>query len=153
MIKIITGSGRFSCRSFLIILINLISMFQRQLSFGEAVKKVLVENYCNFTGRASRSEFWWYTLFTAIVGFAIGFILGIFGAGQTTVQIFQCIIGLVLLLPGLGVAIRRLHDIGKSGWWILLGLIPLVGAIVLLIWYCKDSQGDNEYGDEPNMVD
>lgn len=127
-------------------------MFQRQLSFGEAVKKAFVENYCNFTGRASRSEFWWFTLFSAIVGFVIGFILGIFGAGPTTVQVFQGIIGLAFLLPGLGVSVRRLHDIGKSGWWILIGLIPLVGAIVLLIWYCKDSQGDNEYGPEPNMA-
>ena len=56
-------------------------MYQRQVTFGEAVNKALAQNYCNFNGRASRSEYWWYVLFTAILGMAIGFILGIFGAG------------------------------------------------------------------------
>lgn len=125
-------------------------MNQRQLGFGEAINIVLAQNYCNFTGRASRSEYWWWVLFMAILGFVIGFILGLFGASGSTVQVIQGIVGLVFLLPGLGVAVRRLHDINKSGWWLFLTFIPLVGAIILIIWFCKPSDsGVNAYGDEP----
>lgn len=125
-------------------------MNQRQLGFGEAINIVLAQNYCNFTGRASRSEYWWWVLFMAILGFVIGFLLGIIGASATTVQVIQSLVSLIFLLPGLGVAIRRLHDINKSGWWLFLALIPLVGAIILIIWFCKPSDpGINAYGDEP----
>lgn len=63
------------------------------------------------------------------------------------------LVGLALLLPSLGLCVRRLHDIGKSGWWIFISLIPIVGWIILLVWYCKDSQmAPNEYGDVPNLV-
>lgn len=128
-------------------------MFQRQVSFGEAINKALAENYCNFSGRSSRSEYWWYCLFTMLLSFVIGFVLGLFHTGPTAIQIIQGIVGLLLLLPGLGICVRRLHDIGKSGWWILIGLIPLVGAILLIIWYCQPSNpGENIYGPEPNMV-
>lgn len=129
-------------------------MYQRQVSFGEAIQKALVENYCNFTGRASRSEYWWYVLFNAILSFCIGFVLGIFGASPVVVNVIQGIVGLALLLPGLGLAVRRLHDINKSGWWLFIALIPLVGAILLIVWYCKDSdRGMNQYGPEPNVVE
>lgn len=125
-------------------------MNQRQLGFGEAINIVLARNYCNFIGRASRSEYWWWVLFMALLGFVIGFILGLFGASGSTVQVIQGIVGLVFLLPGLGVAVRRLHDINKSGWWLFLAFIPLVGAIILIIWFCKPSDsGINAYGDEP----
>jgi uncharacterized membrane protein YhaH (DUF805 family) len=67
------------------------------------------------------------------------------------IPIIGYIAGLALFIPGLAVAVRRLHDIGKSGWNLLLCLIPLVGAIILIIWYCQPSQeGDNEYGPNPN---
>ena len=63
------------------------------------------------------------------------------------------VVGLAFLLPSLGIAVRRLHDIGKSGWWIFISLIPLIGAIILLVWWCKDSQMEpNEYGPVPNLV-
>ena len=128
-------------------------MYQRQVTFGEAINKALAQNYCNFSGRASRSEFWWYVLFTAILGFAIGLVLGIFGAGTTVTSLVQGFISLVLLLPSLGVSVRRLHDVDKSGWWVLISLIPLVDAIVLLIWYCKDSGPANQYGPVPDMTE
>lgn len=129
-------------------------MYQRQVTFGEAVNKALARNYCNFNGRASRSEYWWYVLFTAILGMAIGFILGIFGAGTSVVSAIQGVVSLALLLPGLGLSVRRLHDISKSGWWIFIALIPLAGAILLLVWFCKPSDpGSNEYGPEPNIED
>ena len=126
-------------------------MYQRQVTFGEAVNKALAHN---FNGRASRSEYWWYVLFTAILGMAIGFILGIFGAGTSVVSAIQGVVSLALLLPGLGLSVRRLHDISKNGWWIFIALIPLAGAILLLVWFCKPSDpGSNEYGPEPNMAD
>jgi uncharacterized membrane protein YhaH (DUF805 family) len=129
-------------------------MYQKQLSFGEAVNKALAQNYCNFSGRASRSEYWWYALFTMILGAVIGFVLGIFGAGSTAVSVIQGLVSLALLLPGLGLCVRRLHDISKSGWWIFISLVPLLGAILLIVWFCKPSDaGMNQYGPEPNMVD
>lgn len=129
-------------------------MYQRQVTFGEAVNKAVAQNYCNFNGRASRSEYWWYVLFTAILGMVIGFIHAIFGAGTSATSAIQGVVSLALLLPGLGLCVRRLHDISKSGWWIFIALIPLVGAILLLVWFCKPSDpGSNEYGPEPNMAD
>ncbi|MDE6392604.1 MAG: DUF805 domain-containing protein [Muribaculaceae bacterium] len=129
-------------------------MYQKQVSFGEAVNKALAQNYCNFSGRASRSDYWWYVLFTMILGVVIGFVLGIFGAGPTTVSVIQSLVSLALLLPGLGLSVRRLHDISKSGWWIFISLVPLIGAILLIVWFCKPSDpGMNQYGPEPNMVD
>ena len=125
-------------------------MYQRQVTFKEAVERAIMQNYCNFDGRASRSEYWWYVLFTTLLGFAIGIV---FVWSETMMDIVSGVAGLALLLPGLGLAVRRLHDIGKSGWWLLIGLIPLIGAIILLIWYCKESQMQpNEYGPVPNMV-
>lgn len=125
-------------------------MEQRQLSFGEAVNRALTTNYCNFQGRASRSEYWWYALFILILNFAIGFICGITGFN---VEIITAIVSLALLLPGLGLCVRRLHDVGKSGWYLLFGLIPLIGAIILIVFYCKESQPyANKYGDVPNLI-
>ncbi len=130
-------------------------MFQRQVSFSEAVNRALTVNYCNFSGRASRSEYWWYALFSGIVNIAMFIIVALvtYLIGQTAGQVINCLVGLALFLPGLGLSVRRLHDIGKSGWWLLLAFIPLVGAIILIVWFCQDSQmADNEYGPVPNMV-
>ena len=125
--------------------------YQRQVSFEEAVRMALQQNYCNFSGRASRSEYWWFTLFSFVVSI-IASSTAIFS--DTFSEILSCVVGLGLLLPGLGVAVRRLHDIGKSGWYLLLGLIPLVGGIILLVWYCQNSQNTaNEYGPVPNVVE
>jgi len=134
-----------------------------QLGFVEAVLKVVRDNYCNFKGRARRSEYWWYCLATFLIGcaFVVPMIVSTIAAqkagGQEAAQgvglAFQTIlqlINLALLLPGLGVAVRRLHDIGKSGWWYLINLVPCVGWIIMIVWLCQDSQpGINEYGDSP----
>ncbi|MBD5289145.1 MAG: DUF805 domain-containing protein [Bacteroides sp.] len=123
-------------------------VFQKQATFQEALRSAIVENYCNFEGRASRSQYWWYVLFTALLGFLIGIIFG----EETTGNIIQGIVTLALLLPGLGLAVRRLHDIGKSGWWIFLAFIPLVGAIILIVWFCQNSQMfPNQYGEVPML--
>lgn len=117
------------------------------MTFMESVRTVL-SKYATFSGRARRSEYWWFVLFTVIVGTVARLIDTMFGyrySGPVSI-----ILGLALLLPGLAVAVRRLHDIGRSGWWILLGLIPLVGTIILIVWYVQDgSPGDNAYGSSP----
>lgn len=123
-------------------------MYQRQVSFVEAIKMAIQQNYCNFSGRSSRSEYWWYCLFTFLLGLVISLI---FGEGTTGTAIGG-VINLALLLPGLGLGVRRLHDTGHSGWWLLIVLTG-IGVFLLLFWYCLDSQrGDNQYGPEPNLV-
>ena len=125
-------------------------MYQRQLTFKEAVTRALTVNYCNFNGRSSRSEYWWFCLFSIIVSVVISIV---FSFSQNTMTIISGLVNLALLLPGLGLAVRRLHDINKSGWFILLALIPLVGAIILIVWFCQDSNPqDNAYGPVPNMA-
>ncbi len=125
-------------------------MYQQQVSFGDAVKRALTVNYCNFNGRSSRSEYWWYVLATFILGMVVGLI---FGSQSTIGSIVNGVVGLALFLPGLGLCVRRLHDIGKSGWLVLLAFIPLVGAIILIIWFAKESEmAPNQYGPVPNMV-
>lgn len=115
------------------------------MSFMDAVKSAF-RQYVGFGGRARRSEYWYFFLFNFIVGFVLGFL-------GTFVGIFDflgTIYSLAVFLPGLALCFRRLHDIGKSGWWLLLALIPLVGAIILIVFYCQDSQpGENQYGPNP----
>ncbi|MDE5847167.1 MAG: DUF805 domain-containing protein [Muribaculaceae bacterium] len=128
-------------------------MYQRQVSFKEAVVRALTQNYCNFSGRASRSEYWWFYLFTCIVSWVVSIVVSLFSSELSIMYIASMVVGLAFLLPSLGIAVRRLHDIGKSGWWMFISLIPLIGAIILLVWWCKDSQMEpNEYGPVPNLV-
>lgn len=110
-----------------------------KVSFVQAVK-LFFQNYTNFKGRSRRSEYWWFCLFNMIVSLAFTLILPDL-SGLWTV---------VILVPSLALAVRRLHDIGKSGWWYLLMLIPLVGGIILLIWFCRDSDPQpNQWGISP----
>ena len=93
--------------------------------------------YIEFNGRASRSEFWWFYLFV-IICWIIGFVIG---------PIIEAIIIIGLLLPYIAVQARRLHDIGKSGWLQLISLIPLIGAIILIIWSATEgTKKKNKYG-------
>lgn len=130
--------------------------YQRQVSFVEAVKRGL-QNYCNFDGRASRSEFWWFQLFILIVSFPFSFLANMFlqfdmETAGIVFQVITYIINLALFLPSLGLQVRRLHDINKSGWFVLLGLVCCVGWIILLVWEIKDSDPvENEYGPVPNI--
>jgi uncharacterized membrane protein YhaH (DUF805 family) len=111
------------------------------MTFGEAVKSGF-DHYTKFDGRANRPAFWWWTLFAILVGVAAQII----GAAADTMFI-TWIVGLGLFLPDLSVAIRRLHDTNRSGWWVLLWVIPIIGWIVLLIFYLQDSDpGPNDYG-------
>ena len=102
--------------------------------------------YATFSGRARRSEYWYFSLFTTVVSTALSLI---FGDQAMIASLFA----LVTLLPGLAVTWRRMHDIGKSGAWSLLVLLPIIGTIIVLIWECKDSQpGSNAYGPNPKGV-
>ena len=114
------------------------------MSFMDAVKSALT-NYVGFSGRARRSEFWLYNLFCVIVGVAASIVGSVF--------VSFLLVPLALLLPGFAITVRRLHDIGKSGWMILVALVPLVGPIILLVLFCLDSQpGQNAYGANPKGV-
>ncbi|MFD3262254.1 DUF805 domain-containing protein [Paenibacillus lentus] len=106
----------------------------------------VLKNYVGFEGRARRTEYWMFVLFNFIASFVLGFIGGFIGLDSILAYIYS----LAVLLPSLAVGARRLHDTGRSGWMLLLALIPLVGAIILLVFLCQDSQpGDNKYGSNP----
>jgi uncharacterized membrane protein YhaH (DUF805 family) len=112
------------------------------MSFGDAIKSGL-SNYVKFNGRAGRSEFWWFVLFAYVIAVVISLIEGAIGTGM----ILSVIWWLAMLLPVLGLYFRRLHDVDRSAWWLLIGLIPLVGTIVLIVfWAAKGTPGDNKYG-------
>ena len=111
------------------------------MSFSEAVKSGF-DHYTKFEGRASRPAFWWWFLFGILVAIAANILDAIIGT-----TIVSIIAALGLLLPNLSVGIRRLHDTDRTGWWILIGLIPLIGLIVLLVFYVQQSDpGENRYG-------
>ena len=115
-----------------------------------------LQHYADFTGRARRSEYWYFVLFNFIVSILIGLSLGVI-AGLLNVPALVYLAylwSLAVFIPSLAVSVRRLHDIGRSGWWLLLSLIPLVGSIILIIWHCTDSQpGANQYGPNPKEMD
>lgn len=100
--------------------------------------KCLKQHYADFKGRARRKEYWMYILF-----YAIGAVIVTLVAGLIRFPLLASLYSLALLVPTLAVAVRRLHDIGKSGWWLLIGLVPVVGGIWLLVLLCLDSQPDN----------
>lgn len=107
------------------------------------------KNFATFSGRARRSEYWMFFLFNTIVSMALFLVDMALG----TIFILGGIYGLAAIIPGVAVTVRRLHDTGKSGWWLLITFIPVIGAIAFLVFMFQDSQaGDNEYGPNPKMV-
>lgn len=111
-----------------------------------------LRQYTDFTGRARRKEYWMYTLFNVIIVAllaGIDYLLGWFSI-EYRIGVLSGIYYLAVLLPGLAVCVRRLHDIGKSGWNYLLGLIPIVGPIILLVYYCTEGDRfENAWGEDP----
>jgi uncharacterized membrane protein YhaH (DUF805 family) len=111
-----------------------------------AFKRVVAESYAKFDGRSGRAEFWWFFLANLIVGV----VLSLLGQASTFFYIIYVIYGLALFIPSIAVGIRRLHDINRTGWWILIALVPLVGLIVLLVFYATaGDRGTNQFGPEP----
>ncbi len=109
-----------------------------------------------FSGRAHRTEYWMFTLVNLIISLilvAVENIIGLVpeGGGQ---GVLSGIYTFAVLLPSLAVGVRRLHDTGRSGWWLLIGLVPLIGVIVLIVFFVQDSQpGSNTYGPNPKEVE
>jgi uncharacterized membrane protein YhaH (DUF805 family) len=111
-------------------------------------KKVVLENYVNFNGRARRKEYWQFVAVNLVISIVLGILANYVG------QWISGLYSLAVLLPGLGVCVRRLHDINKSGWLVLVALIPLVGAILLIYWACLEGdKGDNQYGPDPKALE
>lgn len=112
------------------------------MTFESAIRRCF-ENYTNFNGRARRSEFWYFNLFIFLVSSAAGLLISMLHLPL----IVGSVISIALLIPNLAVSFRRIHDIGKSGIYLLFYFIPIIGPILLLIWFAKDSQpGVNQYG-------
>ena len=122
----------------------------QMMSFGDSVKNCLINNYAGFSGRASRSEYWFWLLFTFVIYFITGMIDGfLFGWEVTDPQWISSALEVIFILPGLSVFVRRLHDVGQSGWWILSSILILP---ILLLIYWSIIEGDanaNEYGAVP----
>ena len=120
------------------------------MGFQDAVKSCFAQ-FATFQGRARRAEFWYFVLFTILGGMVAGVLDAIvFGSTGDETGPLGGIFGLVVLIPSIAVAVRRLHDTGRSGWWWWLWLIPIVGWIIAIVFYATRSQpGENEYGYDP----
>ncbi|MFT2009884.1 DUF805 domain-containing protein [Pontibacter sp. 13R65] len=108
--------------------------------------KMVLSKYAEFSGRSRRSEYWYFMLFNVIISMVLALVdmaVGSFG-------ILGGLYSLFIFIPSLALTVRRLHDTGRSGWWMLISLIPFIGWIVLLVFTVSDSQyGDNQYGPNP----
>jgi uncharacterized membrane protein YhaH (DUF805 family) len=114
------------------------------MTFAQAIEAGF-KNYVNFNGRARRSEYWYWFLFQILAQIVLSIVDAITGIGFLTI-----VFALATIVPGIAVSVRRMHDIDKSGWYLLIGLIPIVGAIILIIWFVKEgTPGQNQYGPSP----
>jgi uncharacterized membrane protein YhaH (DUF805 family) len=119
--------------------------------FIEALKK-----YAVFSGRSRRKEYWYFVLFVVIITIALNVIDSLFGTHHRAsgAGLLSSIFSLAILIPSIAVSVRRLHDIDRTGWWVLISLVPLVGWIVLLIFHVQDSTpGTNRYGPNPKSTE
>ena len=117
----------------------------------------VIKKYVDFSGRARRKEYWMFVLFNGIISYVLGLIDKFAGfqitIGDASIGILSIIYALFILLPSLAVSVRRLHDIDKSGWMILIGLIPIVGSIILIVFNCKaGTVGENRFGSDPKAL-
>ncbi len=117
--------------------------------------KMAVARWQDYQGRSRRREYWYYCLSAAIVGLLAQLLLRVFNPlfGSAVGGLLFMLVSIALFIPSLAVQVRRLHDIGKSGWWALLNLLPMLGPIVLIIFLVQDSQpGSNQWGANPKGV-
>src|SRR5665213_745293 len=129
------------------------------MSFMQAITSGF-KRYVDFQGRSSRSEYWWWFLFSALINFALGFIQGLIealsggpNAASMLFSVLSTVATLALFLPTIAVAVRRLHDTNRSGWWYLIAF-TIVGIIPLLIWFCtRGTIGENRFGPDPLETD
>ena len=120
------------------------------MGFKDAISSGF-RNYIGFSGRAARSEYWYWVLFIFLLQIVAWLIdMTLFGFNTTGVNPIGVIVSLATLLPGIALSVRRLHDVDRLGWWVLLGLIPVVGWIVLIYWAClRGTVGANRFGPDP----
>jgi uncharacterized membrane protein YhaH (DUF805 family) len=115
----------------------------------------VLKKYAVFDGRARRKEYWMFVLWNIIVSLVLSVILGVIGLvlHMAAVSFLLGVYSLAVLIPGIAVGVRRLHDTGRTGWWLFIGFVPLVGAIVLLVFVVQDSKpGENQYGPNPKGI-
>ena len=120
--------------------------------FEDYFLNVIKQHYVDFAGRASRSQFWYFTLFSFLISLAISVVTGIIGSVLNTgiFSLLGVLYSLAIMVPSVCLGIRRLHDTGKSGWWYLISLVPFVGFIILIVFWVMDSEADrNQYGPNP----
>jgi uncharacterized membrane protein YhaH (DUF805 family) len=109
----------------------------------EYFKLVVFERYAQFDGRAGRAQYWWFFLANLIVGIVLQVIAG----AADALVLLSIAYSLALLIPGLAVSVRRLHDTNRSGWWVLIALVPLAGIIILIVFLATEGDtGSNQYG-------
>ena len=112
----------------------------------------VLKNYATFSGRARRKEYWMFFLFNVLISLGLGVLDVVAGTYSVEYEtgFFSALYSLLVLIPSIAVSVRRLHDTNRSGWWILISLIPLIGVIVLFVFICLDSQpGTNRFGANP----
>lgn len=113
------------------------------MNMGQAISSGF-KRYVDFQGRSTRSEYWWWTLFVFLVNI---FATMIDSSSYMNLGIAGIIVALVFLLPGISMSIRRLHDVDRSGWWLLIVLVPIIGVILLVVWACTEgTSGPNRFG-------
>ncbi|MEC7761362.1 MAG: DUF805 domain-containing protein [Pseudomonadota bacterium] len=121
------------------------------MNMKSAVETVLREKYVEFNGRARRAEFWWFVLFIFVVSVVLSLIdMALFEGVLQDIGPLSAIFTLITLIPAIAVTARRLHDVGRSGWWQLLLLLPVIGFLVIVFWAVqKGTEGPNDYGRDP----
>jgi uncharacterized membrane protein YhaH (DUF805 family) len=115
----------------------------------------VLKKYAQFSGRARRKEYWYFVLFNMIFSIVLAMVDNQTGTlnAESGVGLLSGIYSLAVLIPSIAVAFRRLHDTGRSAWWLLIGLIPIIGWIVIIVFLVQDSQeGENEYGVSPKLA-
>jgi uncharacterized membrane protein YhaH (DUF805 family) len=118
------------------------------MNFTQAIQSGF-QNYVGFSGRAARSEYWYWYLFFVLVAIA-GALIDLALFPRVEISPINTLAELALLLPTVAVSVRRLHDLDRTGWWLLIFLIPLIGGILLLVWFCmRGTVGSNRFGPDP----
>ena len=116
----------------------------------------VLKKYVEFSGRARRKEYWMFTLISVIISIVLGIVDRLIGTdfNNGSSGVLSSIYSLLVLLPSLAVGVRRLHDTNRSGWWILIGLIPCVGWIILIVFFATEGvAGPNQYGEDPKAAE
>jgi len=110
--------------------------------------KTVLQNYAKFEGRSGRPEYWWWVVAYLVAALVVGIV----GQAAAAVSLLSNILALALFIPSIAVGVRRFHDIGKSGWWLLIGIIPIVGWIAVIYFAAQPSQGSNQFGEGPQPL-